>query len=125
MLEASGFDFRSRHPQRLLVKLAKVYGVKEGDKAAQAAYSVTLDLYRTFAPLKQTTATLAFASLELASRLLGTSLDKVEKGEDYEQWQTSRSEVMGSRTKSELVAAYRLTEHYRNLVGSPRAIHPS
>lgn len=95
MLEASGFDFRSRHPQKLLVKLAKLNGVKEGDEVAQVAYYTTLDLYRTFAPLKQTTATLAFASLELASRLLATGLERVEKGEDYEQWKTSRAEVMG------------------------------
>lgn len=97
MLEASGFDFRNRHPQKLLVKLCKRYGVQRDDEVGLVAYCVSLDLYRTFAPLKQTTATMAFACLELASRLVGAGLDDVESGKDYENWKIGRAEVMGRK----------------------------
>lgn len=95
MLEASGFDFRNRHPQKLLVKLAKQHGVKKDDEVGLVAYSISLDLYRTFAPLKQTTGTMAFACLELASRLLDAGLEDVEAGRGYENWKVDRAEVMG------------------------------
>lgn len=97
MLEASGFDFRNRHPQKLLVKLCKRYGVQRDDEVGLVAYCVSLDLYRTFAPLKQTTATMAFACLELASRLVGAGLDDVESGKEYENWKIGRAEVMGRK----------------------------
>jgi CTD kinase subunit beta len=95
MLEASGFDFRNRHPQKLLVKLAKRYQVRRGDEVGLVAYGISLDLYRTFAPLKQTTATMAFASLELASRLIDAGLREVESGQGYATWKVARGEVMG------------------------------
>ena len=97
MLEASGFDFRNRHPQQLLVKLLKHYGVRKDDEVALLAYCVSLDLYRTFAPLKQTTATMAFACIELASRLIDAGLADVESGKDYDNWKISRAEVMGKK----------------------------
>ena len=96
MLEASGFDFRNRHPQKLLVKLLKQNGLKRDDEAGILAYCISLDLYRTFAPLKQTTGTMAFACLELASRLLSAGLEDVEAGRGYEDWKVGRAEVMGS-----------------------------
>lgn len=95
MLEANGFDFRSRHPQNRLVKLAKSYGVQKDSEVASISYRISIDLYRTFAPIKQTTTTMAFASLELAGRLLDDRLEDVESGRDYEKWKTSREEVMG------------------------------
>ncbi|KAJ9364422.1 hypothetical protein DTO280E4_1668 [Paecilomyces variotii] len=94
MLEANGFDFRSRHPQNRLVKLAKSYGVQKDSEVASISYRISIDLYRTFAPIKQTTTTMAFASLELAGRLLDDRLEDVESGRDYEKWKTSREEVM-------------------------------
>lgn len=99
MLEASSFDFRNRHPQHLLVKLAKHYGVERHSELARTAYKVSLDVYRTFAPLKQTTAALTFACLELAGRLLNRHLDAVESGKDYGAWQISRAMVMGMFTE--------------------------
>lgn len=94
MLEASGFDFRNRYPQRLLLKIAKVYRV---DRATigKAAYNMSLDLYRTFAPLKQTTSTMAIACVELAGRVHDQPVAELEAGKDYEKWQTTRQEVMG------------------------------
>lgn len=95
MLEASGFDFRNRHPQKLLVKLLKQHGLKKDDEVGIVAYCISLDLYRTFAPLKQTTGTMAFACLELASRLLDAGLEDVEAGRGYVNWKLGRAEVMG------------------------------
>lgn len=94
MLEASGFDFRNRYPQRLVIKLAKVYSA---DKVSvgKTAYKMSLDLYRTFAPLKQTTPTMAIACVELAGRVLGKPATELESGKDYKQWRITRQEVMG------------------------------
>ncbi|BCR83916.1 putative cyclin [Aspergillus chevalieri] len=94
MLEASGFDFRTRHPQKPLIKLARHYGLTQQSEISRVAYRISQDLYRTFAPIKQTTSTMAFACLELAGRLLDQRSEVVESGVDYEQWKTSREEVM-------------------------------
>ncbi|KAL8853874.1 MAG: hypothetical protein Q9221_001345 [Calogaya cf. arnoldii] len=118
MLEASGFDFRNRYPQRLVLKLAKVYSA---DKASigRTAYKMSLDLYRTFAPLKQTTPTMAFACVELAGRLLGQPIPELESGKDYKQWKITRQEVM--ETLLDLVDLY---THHRSstIVGQDHAL---
>jgi CTD kinase subunit beta len=96
MLEASGFDFRPRHPQKHLAKLIKfTYKIPTDSQVSNLAYLISMDLYRTFAPLKQTTMTLAFSCLELAFRLLDQHLEPLESGADYETFRTSRAEVMG------------------------------
>lgn len=96
MLEAAGFDFRNRYPQKLLLKIAKLCNF-DGEIVGKTAYKMCLDLYRTFAPLKQTAATMALACVELAARLHGTLVDRdlSEKGIDYQKWFTSRAEIMG------------------------------
>ena len=95
MLEASGFDFRTRHPQKTLIKLARKYGLTAQSAVSNTAYRISQDLYRTFAPIKQTSSTMAFACLELAGRLLDERSEAVEQGRDYHAWRTSREEVMG------------------------------
>lgn len=94
MLEASGFDFRNRYPQRLVLKIARYYNV-EKNTVGKTAYNMSMDLYRTYAPLKQTTTTLAIACVELAARVLGQNVLELEAGTGYKKWQTSRPEVMG------------------------------
>ncbi len=96
MLEASSFDFRNRHPQHLLVKLAKCYGHERHSAIAKTAYLISIDLYRTFAPLKQSTPTMAFACLELAGRLHGQEVDAIADGRDYTRWGIERAMVMGT-----------------------------
>lgn len=95
MLEASGFDFRNRHPQPFLIKLAKFYNYSKASPMVKTAYAISLDLYRTFAPLKQQTATLAFACLELAGRLRQEEDRAIWQGRDYSSWQVERGMVMG------------------------------
>ena len=95
MLEAAGFDFRNRHPQRLVIKLCKIYNVRK-QTVGRTAYRMGLDLYRTFAPLKQTAPAMALACIELAVRLCGERVDEVEQGgELYDRWKVGRAEVMG------------------------------
>ena len=94
MLEASGFDFRNRYPQRLLLKVAKAFNV-DRKTVGKTAYNMSLDLYRTFAPLKQTTPTMAFACIELAGRVSEQRIPAIETGENYERWKITRQEVMG------------------------------
>lgn len=126
MLEASGFDFRNRHPQKLLVKLLKQHGLKKDDEVGMVAYCISLDLYRTFAPLKQTTAAMAFACLELASRLLDAGLEDVEAGRGYENWNLTRAEVMGMFLPS-LPFDWMQSDqsNNRNTAGLTRSIHSS
>lgn len=94
MLEASGFDFRNRYPQPLTLKLAKLYNVHPFT-VGKIAYSMTLDMYRTYAPLKQTTATMAFACIELAARVCEQSIVELESGKYDKRWRITRQEVMG------------------------------
>ncbi|CAI7583822.1 unnamed protein product [Penicillium manginii] len=92
MLECSGFDFRTRHPEKTLAKMSLQY--KADSKVSSLAYRISLDLYRTFSPLKQTTPTMALACLELAGRLLDQRIEDIESGADYTHWETNRTEVM-------------------------------
>ena len=95
MLEASGFDFRTRHPHKTLMKLGRHYGLPQNSEVSNLAYRISSDLYRTFAPIKQNSSTMAFACLELAGRLLDQRIEQVESGLEYAQWSTSRAEIMG------------------------------
>ena len=95
MLEASAFDFRSHSPQRLLIKAAKRYAV-EKSIVARTAFNISLDLYRTFAPLKQTAPAMALACVELAGRLSNQPIEELENGTACLDWHTSREEVMGT-----------------------------
>ncbi|CAG7941972.1 unnamed protein product [Penicillium olsonii] len=94
MLEASGFDFRTRHPQKTLMKLSRHYGLARESEVANLAYRLSTDLYRTFAPIKQGSSAMAFGCLELAGRLLDQRAPQIESGQDYSQWNTNRAEVM-------------------------------
>lgn len=95
MLEASGFDFRNRYPQRVLLKLAKYYNLDQ-DTVGKTAYNMSLDLYRTYAPLRQTAAAMAVSCVELAGRLWGQSVGGLEAQSAYKQLWITRAEVMGT-----------------------------
>lgn len=94
MLEAAGFDFRNRYPQEMLIKLVRLH---MGNRLAigNTAYSISLDVYRTYIPLKQITSTMVMACLELSARLLDQPLQGIEGNWNYGKLSTSRQEVMG------------------------------
>ena len=94
MLEASGFDFRNRYPQRLVLKITKHYSLDQSP-VGRTAYNMCLDLYRTLAPLKQTSSTMAMACVELASRLHEQRNPELESGTGYARFKIKRGEVMG------------------------------
>lgn len=127
MLEASGFDFRNRYPQRLLLKITRIHGLDK-DTVGKTAYNMSLDLYRTFAPLKQTTSTMAIACVELAGRILEQPIPELEAGEDYGKWKTTHQEIMGLfHGFSTILAAPKMTPltiSYRDPPGSVRLVHP-
>lgn len=93
MLEASGFDFRNRSPQRLILKLAKSYGLQRAT-TGKTAYKMSLDLYRTFAPLKQTTPAMALACVELSARVYELYLEEVRSASTYAKWRVTRPQIM-------------------------------
>lgn len=97
MLESAGFDFRNRYPQKLMIKLARVLQFDPNNEA-KMMWNLSLDMYRTFAPLKQTTPTMAIACVELAARLHEMDTSKiVDAGVcKYSKWKTSRAEIMGT-----------------------------
>ncbi|EMC96808.1 hypothetical protein BAUCODRAFT_34201 [Baudoinia panamericana UAMH 10762] len=106
MLEASGFDFRAKYPHDFMTKLGKSLAQTNVDpegtrSVARLAWTVLTDLYRTFAPLKQTTQTMALAALELAAQLTAATSDSGEcairdqiHSFNYQKANTSRGEVM-------------------------------
>ena len=122
MLEASGFDFRNRYPQKLLVKLAKHYHVGKYT-VGKSAWDMSLDLYRTFAPLKQTTATMAVSCVELSGRLWDNNLKDLEGGKGYKKLCITRGEVMGM-ILSGLLDFNDSNSINRDASGSPRPLHP-
>lgn len=67
ILETSSFDFRNRHAQPFLLKFARALRV---DKTlCRRAWRISVDVYRTLAPLRATPHALALACLDLAARL--------------------------------------------------------
>ena len=94
MLESSGFDFRVRYPQRHLIKLAKEARIHKD--VASVAYDMMIDLYRTFAPLKQTCSAMAFACIELATILCEKQQSAIRGSNSprYSLWRTTRAEIL-------------------------------
>ncbi|KAH9870922.1 hypothetical protein J1614_006494 [Plenodomus biglobosus] len=94
-----------------MVKLARALGF-DANNQARTAWNLSIDLYRTFAPLKQTSPTLAIACLELAARLHAMDATRyIDTGEvRYSKWATSRAEVM--ETLLDLLDLY---THHRGL----------
>ncbi|KAL3953950.1 hypothetical protein ACCO45_011906 [Purpureocillium lilacinum] len=80
ILETIGFDFRTRYPQKLLVKVVRRVlcgggGASSPSSSAAArdffatAYAMCTDMYKTFVPIKRTTFTMVMAVVELTARM--------------------------------------------------------
>ena len=80
ILETIGFDFRTRYPQKLLVKVTRsILGKQTGRAFFTTAYNMCIDMYKTFIPIKRTTFTMVMAVVELTARLTGQHLDRVQE----------------------------------------------
>lgn len=75
ILETIGFDFRTRYPQKLLVKIIRAVTASLSPPDAQTvfatAYAATSDMYKTLVPIRRTSLTMALAATELALSLTG------------------------------------------------------
>ncbi|KAF2719327.1 hypothetical protein K431DRAFT_286909 [Polychaeton citri CBS 116435] len=103
VLESSGFDFRSSQSHPIIIKLCRRLPESSiRDKVSKTAWTILTDLHRTFAPLKQTSSSLAIASIQLATQLQDLAMGSEESKElsdavqqiDLDQWSTNREEVM-------------------------------
>ena len=109
MLESARFDFRSRHPQVLVVKLVRDSGLPKGT-LGRIAFDMCIDIYRTWAPLKQTAQTMAIACVELTARLLNLTSEfdltpiVGPQGFDLEKWNSC---LMKAECKSSDAVALR------------------
>ncbi|KAH7324707.1 hypothetical protein B0I35DRAFT_348478 [Stachybotrys elegans] len=80
ILETIGFDFRTRYPQKLLVKVVRSALGKEGGKDFyHTAYAMCIDMYKTFVPIKRTTFTMVMAVAELTARMRGEHLERIQE----------------------------------------------
>ncbi|KAK3339564.1 hypothetical protein B0H65DRAFT_476829 [Neurospora tetraspora] len=86
ILETIGFDFQAQYPQKLLIKLLRKMFPKgeKGDspevkRFISDAYDMSIDLYKTFAPLKQPSFPLVMAILEITVLLTGMGGDQISQ----------------------------------------------
>lgn len=101
ILETIGFDFRVQYPQKLLIKMVRTMFPRgdrnkqgEGNKFLHVTYDMSIDVYKTFAPVKQTTFTLVLAILELTALLMDTDPDKTKEFKMSAAWHTERACVL-------------------------------
>jgi CTD kinase subunit beta len=101
ILETIGFDFRVQYPQKLLIKMVREMFPREefnkggeGRRFLQVAYDMSIDLYKTFAPIKQTTFTMVLAILELTALVLETSPEKAKRFKTATAWHAERACVL-------------------------------
>ncbi|KFA64899.1 hypothetical protein S40285_02888 [Stachybotrys chlorohalonatus IBT 40285] len=72
ILETIGFDFRTRYPQKLLVKVVRsIFGRADGKDFFNVAYAMCIDMYKTFVPIKRTTFSMVMGVVELTARMRG------------------------------------------------------
>ncbi len=67
---------------------------EEAKEFIRVAYDMAIDLYKTFAPVKQATFTLVLAVLELTALLLDTNPDKTADLKKDATWHTERACVL-------------------------------
>ncbi|KAI1395914.1 cyclin-like protein [Hypoxylon fuscum] len=89
MVEAINFDFRSRNPQKILIKILKrVLGDSADAKYFfVVAFKMSFDMYKTYAPLKHNTYTCAIAVAQLTALVTKTFVDEL-CGLDLADWHT-------------------------------------
>ncbi|RYP39602.1 hypothetical protein DL767_002150 [Monosporascus sp. MG133] len=80
VIESIHFDFRVRHPQDTLARLVKkvLPDNEDGRNFFPAAFQVLLDMHMTYAPIKQTSHTMALAVSEVTALLTGMHVKKFQ-----------------------------------------------
>lgn len=94
ILQTIGFDFRVRYPQKYLIKtIRKLFPPTIGREVLETAYPMCTDMFKTFAPVKQTTFTMVIAIVELTTLLMGKHQD-VARTIDPVAYHTDRGSVV-------------------------------
>ncbi|KAI0109972.1 cyclin-like protein [Daldinia grandis] len=80
MVEAINFDFRVRYPQKILAKIAKKVIGKSADLTSffPTAMKMSIDLYKTYAPLKHSSYTCALVIAQLTAMITGRFVDEFQ-----------------------------------------------
>ncbi|KAK4110188.1 cyclin-like protein [Canariomyces notabilis] len=98
ILETIGFDFHVQYPQKLLIKMVRRMFPRggsneqdEGQRFLHVAYDMSIDVYKTFAPIKQTTFTLVLAILELTALLMDTDSGRASQFKTSAAFHTERA----------------------------------
>jgi hypothetical protein len=90
ILETIGFDFRVRYPQKLLVKvIRKLLTTDQAKHFLPIAYDMSIDIYKTFSPIKQSTFTMAMGIAELTALMTDMKTDQIKSLDPY-KWHTNR-----------------------------------
>ncbi|CRK46157.1 hypothetical protein BN1723_016649, partial [Verticillium longisporum] len=105
----------ARYAQKYFVKAIKTILGPSATKAFFATtYDMGIDLHKTFAPIKQTTWTMALAVTELTALVTGAHIDAVQKVQPSD-WHTTRADIV--ETMLDLLDLY--TQHPKSTkVGS-------
>lgn len=94
ILETIGFDFRVRYPQKILVKMTRNLRPSDDDKGFIAmAYDMSIDMYKTFAPIKASSFAMALAIIELTALFQGGDVQKLHSL-DLAKYHTNRPSVV-------------------------------
>lgn len=94
ILETIGFDFRVRYPQKILVKMVRNLHPSDDDRGFIAmAYDMSIDMYKTFSPIKASSFTMVLAILELTALLKGGDVEKI-RALDLTRYHTNRPSVV-------------------------------
>lgn len=109
VLESNCFDFRCRYPQSYMIKLMKlVLTYEEARNIYPVALDMSIDMYKTFMPLKNTNFGMAYSLVELAARITGEYLDKLS------QLDPSRHHVPRMRIRQGMLDLLELyTKHHK------------
>lgn len=106
ILETIGFDFRTRYPQKLLVKVVRsVLGRQGGADFYRLAYAMCTDMYKTFVPIKRTSLTMVLAIVELTARLRGNN-DQLERIQSFAERKAQYSRAAVTETMLDLLDLY-------------------
>ncbi|KAI2602245.1 hypothetical protein GGR54DRAFT_625065 [Hypoxylon sp. NC1633] len=94
IMEAICFDFRVRYPQKAIIKIYKevLGGSKDAPASIAVAMNISLDMYKTFAPIKHTSFTCAFVVVQLTALITGHWVDKFEALDPLD-WHTDKQSV--------------------------------
>ncbi|KAI1081792.1 cyclin-like protein [Whalleya microplaca] len=94
IVEAINFDFRVRNTQKALAKIVKqiLPNRDEAKSFFPIAFRMSIDLYKTFGPLKHTSFTCALAIAQLTAQVTGKHLEEFKQLDPFD-WHTDDQAV--------------------------------